>query len=151
MRLTFTLYDVQEISSAAVRAFVATFKVTEDEDYESELLDSNNSDSDLDEFDSTQFGCGPITSEIEEMVDNTWELCDPIDHVYGPMTKVVKETVLNAKEESQCAGLHFIGDIASSEDRNLVKTCTVIAYWCCCETIKRVSPILAEATTNLMY
>ena len=154
MRLTFTLYDVQEISSSAYRAFISTFRYqSEESDYESDYdFNSDNSDSDLSDFDPDIFGCGEITPEVESMVENTWEICNPLDKVYGGTTsKLIKETVNTATEETQCAGLKFFKAITPGEDRNLIETCTEICFWCCCETVKKVSPIIAEATTNLMY
>lgn len=150
MRLTFTLYDVQEISGSAYRAFISTFK------YQSEESDSDfesvNSDSDLSDFDTNIYGCGEITPEVESMVGNNWEICNPLDEVYGTTTsRLIKETVNTATEETQCAGLKFFQDITPGEDRSLIATCTEISFWCCCETIKKVSPVIAEATTNLMY
>lgn len=86
------------------------------------------------------------------MVEETWEICNPLDQVYGaPTSEVIKETVLTATEETQCAGLKFFNIIAPGEDRNLIEVCTEICFWCCCETIKKVSPILSDATSNLMY
>jgi len=148
MRLTFTLYDAQEISSTAYRAFVSTFRSKSDE-FES---DFSQSDSDLSDFDSDIFGCGDITPEVENMVENSWEMCDPLGEVYGTTTsELIKGTVSSATEESQCAGLHFFKDITPGEDRSLITTCTAVCYWCCCETVKKVSPIIAEATINLIY
>lgn len=150
MRLIFTLHDVQEISSSAYHAFISTFHYHSDEsDYD---FVGDDSDSDLSDFDPDTFGCGEITPEIERFVENNWEICDPLDEVYGTTTsKLIKETVSTATEETQCAGLKLFNDMTTGEDRNLIGTCTVIAYWCCCETIKKVSPIIAGASTNLMY
>nr|YP_010283131.1 hypothetical protein MKU15_pgp060 [Nitzschia traheaformis]ULD15895.1 hypothetical protein [Nitzschia traheaformis] len=150
MRLTFTPYDVQEISSSAFRAFISTFI------YESEESDSgsksDNSDSELSDFDPEIFGCGEITPEVENIVENTWEICNPLDEVYGATTSnLIKETVQTATEETQCAGLKIFKAITPGKDRNLIETCTEISFWCCCETVKKVSPIIAEATNNLMY
>ena len=115
-------------------------------------LNSDNSDSDLSDFDSDLFGCGEITHDIENMVEDTWEICHPIDEVYGGTTsKLIKETVMTATEESQCAGLKFFKEITPGKDRTLIETCTEICFWCCCETVKKVSPIISEATNNLMY
>jgi len=150
MRLTFTLYDIQEISVSAYSAFVSTFRYQAEESDSN--FDSDQSDSDLSDFDPDLFGCGEITREVESMVENTWEICDPLDEVYGTTTsKLIKETVMTAKEETQCAGLNFFKAITPGEDRSLIATCTEISFWCCCETIKKVSPIIAEATSNLMY
>lgn len=150
MKLTFSSSDVLEISGTAYRAFISTFryKSTEsDSDF-----DSDNSDSDLSDFDPDIFGCDEITPGVESMIENTWEICNPLDEVYGATTsKLIKETVNTATEETQCAGLKFFKAITPGEDRNLIETCTEISFWCCCETIKRVSPIIAEATSNLMY
>ena len=86
------------------------------------------------------------------MVEDAWGFCDPLDEVYGTTTsKLIKDTVKTATEETQCAGLKLFKDITPGDDRNLIETCTGVAYWCCCESIKKVSPIIAEATTNLMY
>jgi len=49
MKLTFTLYDVQEISSSAYRAFISTFRY-QLEEFDSDF-NSDNSDSDLSDFD----------------------------------------------------------------------------------------------------
>lgn len=150
MKLTFTLHDAQEISSSACRAFISTFHYQLDESDSD--FDSDNSDSDLSDFDPDIFGCGEITPEVERMVENNWEICDPLDEVYGRTTsKLIKETVSTATEETQCAGLKFFNAMTPGEDRGLIATCTGIAYWCCCETIKKVSPIISEATSNLIY
>lgn len=109
-------------------------------------------DSDLSDLDPDIFDCGEISPEVESMVENTWEVCNPLDQVYGTTTsKLIKETVRKATEESQCAGLKFFKDMTPGEDRSLIKTCTEISFWCCCETIKKISLIIAEATSNLMY
>jgi len=155
MRLTFTLHDVKEISTSIYRAFISTFiyeSEESDSDFDSDNLDSDLSDSDLSDFDPDIFGCGEITPEIESMVENTWEICDPLDKVYGATTsEIIKETVKKATEETECAGLKFFNVITPGEDRNLIETCTEIGFWCCCETVKKMSLIIAEATNNLMY
>ena len=135
MRLTFTLHDVQKISGSAYRAFISTF-----------LYPLEKSKSDI-------FGCGEITPDVESMVENSWEICNPLDDVYGTTTsKIIRETVTTATEEIQGVGLKLFGAIITpGEDWGLITTCTEIAFWCCCETIKKVSPVLAEATSNLMY
>jgi hypothetical protein len=149
MRLTFTLHDAQEISSSAYRAFISTFRYNSNES-DSDLSDSDSSD--LSDFDPDIFGCGDITPEVESMVKNTWEICDPLGEVYGTTTsEIIKETVTSATEEAQCAGLNFFKDITQGEDRDLIATCTAVSYGCCCETVKKVSPIIAEATSNLFY
>ena len=146
MKMTFTLYDIKEISCSTYRAFISTFK------YQSEESDSVNSDSELSDFDPEIYGCGEITPEVESIVSNNWRICDPLDEVYGnTASKLIKETVNTATEETQCAGLKFFKHITPGEDRDLISICTDISFWCCCETIKRVSSIIAEATTNLMY
>ena len=147
MRLTFTLHDVQEISFNTYRGFISTFN------YVSEESKSDSSDeSDLYDFDPDLFGCGEITPEIEKMVENTWEIYDPLTEVYDITTlALIKETVTSSTEETQCAGLHFFKDMAPGEDRDLITTCTVLAHWCCCKTVKKVSPIIAEETSNLFF
>jgi len=152
MKLSFTLYDAQEISSSAYRAFISTFRYQSGESDSDSDFDSDNSDSDLSDFDPDIFGCGEITPEVERMVENNWEICDPLDEVFGTTTsELIKKTVNTATEETQCAGLKFFNDMTPGEDRGLIATCTGISYWCCCETIKKVSPIIAEANNILMY
>lgn len=149
MKLAFNLHDAQEISVSAYRAFISTFYYQSDSSDSD--FDSDNSDSDLSDFDPDTFGCGEITPAIESMVENNWNICNPLDEVYGPTTsKLIKDTVSTVKEETQCAGLKFFRDITPGEDRSLIETCTEVAFWCCCEAVKKVSPIIAEATTNLM-
>jgi hypothetical protein len=148
MKLSFTLNDATEISGYAFRAFITTFN------YYSAESDSDNSESDLSDFDSDMFGCGDITPEVENMVQDTWEVCTPLDEVYGrTSSEIIKKTIITATEETECAGLKFFNYITPAEpgeNRNLIATCTEICFWCCCETIKKVSPIIAEATTNLI-
>jgi hypothetical protein len=152
MRLTFTLYDVQEISTSAYHAFISTFRYQSESEESDSDFNSDNSDSDLSDLDLDMFGCGEITPEVESMVENSWEICSPIDQVYGATTsKLIKETVTTATEETQCAGLKLFKHITPGSDRSLIDTCTAICFWCCCETVKKVSPIIAEATNNLMY
>lgn len=151
MKLAFNLHDVQEISGSFYTAFVSTFHYKESEESDFDF-ESDNSDSDLSDFDSKIFECGEITPEVETFVENSWEICKPLDEVYGTTTStVIQETITTATEESQCVGLKVFTYLTPGEDRNLIATCTEISFWCCCETIKKVSPIIAEATTNLIY
>ena len=104
MKLTFTLYDVQEISGSAYRAFLSTFTYQLEESNSD--FKSDKSDSDLSDFDPDIFGCGKIRPEVESMVENTLETCNPLSKVYGKTTsELIKETVKTATEETQCAGL----------------------------------------------
>ena len=155
MRLSFTLKDVQEISSTAYTAFISTFKYQSEESVESDSdFNCDNPDSDLSDFDPDIYGCGEITPEVENFVENTWEICDPINEVYGEDTSdLIKKMVTKATEETQCTGLRVFNTLTEDEDRNrnLIETCTEICFWCCCETLKKVSPIISEATNNLMY
>ena len=139
--------DIKEITITAYQVFVEEFKFDSSSESESE---SNLSD--LSDFDRDGFECGEIRSEIESFVETNWEKCDPLDEIYGTTAAtIIKETVTTVKEESQCAGIKFFGYIVKGEDRNLIQTCTSVCYWCCCETLKKTSPIIAEASTNLMY
>jgi len=159
MKFAFILQDIQEISLYAGRAFISTFHCTLEESEKSDLSEKSDfsdidsdSDSDLPDFDPKTFGCGEITSEVESMVENNWEICDPLQNIYGDTAAdIIKETVKTAKEETQCAGLNFFEAITPGENRDLITTCVAVSYWCCCETVKKVSPILAKATTNLFY
>nr|ULD16166.1 hypothetical protein [Cylindrotheca closterium]ULD16257.1 hypothetical protein [Cylindrotheca closterium] len=141
----FNIQDIKEITVQAYYVFVGEFK-----------LDSNpvsdTSDSDLPDFDPDEFGCGEINSEIESFIETNWKECDPLDGIYGPTTAtVIKETVRTVKEDSQCAGIKIFDHIIKGEDQNLIGTCTNVCYWCCCEALKKTSPIIAEASINLMY
>lgn len=157
MKIAFT--DLQEITTTAVTAFISTFKYTdsnklEESDELKTYFDYDNSDSDSSDFDfdDNLFGCREVTQPVENMVRDNWELCDPLENVYGETTSnIIKDTVKTVKEESECAGLHFFGEITPGEDRTLISICTEISYWCCCETLKKASPIISEAASNLMY
>jgi hypothetical protein len=144
MRLAFTLTDVQEISTTAVRAFVSTFH------YKSDELDDSSS-SDLEDFDPSTYGCGEITESVETMVETYSKNCSPLKEIYGSTeSEIIKKTIMTASEETQCAGLKFFNDMTPGEDRNLITSCITVCYWCCCNGIKKVSPIIAEATANLL-
>ena len=67
------------------------------------------------------------------------------------MSGNMKPTVTAATEETQCAGLNFFKDIKQGEERDLIPTCIAVSYWCCYETVKKVSPIITEATSNLFF
>lgn len=108
--------------------------------------------SDLPDFNPEQFGCGEITRDVEEFVENNWEECKPLDDVFGITTYTVIKTIIKTvKEETQRAGLKLMDSIAKGEYQTLIQTCTSISYWCCCEALKKVSPIIAKATNNLIY
>ena len=86
------------------------------------------------------------------MVENTWEICNPLEEVYGTTaSERIKQTLTTATEDTQCALLHFFKRMTPSEDRSLVELCIQITFWCYCESIKKISPIIAETTNNLMY
>ena len=93
----FKLYDIQEISYYAGKAFLSTMLYLVDEsDSES---DSNLSDfdSEVSDFDADKFECGEITPEIKNLVDDQWYICDPLDEVFGPTTSdIIKDTVRQA-------------------------------------------------------
>ena len=73
------------------------------------------------------------------MVKNNWEICDPLDEIYGTTTsKLIKETVNTVTKETTCAGFKFFNAITPGEDQSLIETCIGISYWRCCETIKKV-------------
>ena len=95
-----------------------------------------------------------VDGDLEQLSASAWEICDPINEVYGEDTSdLIKKMVTKATEETQCTGLRVFNTLTEDEDRNrnLIETCTEICFWCCCETLKKVSPIISEATNNLMY
>ena len=143
MRLTFTRSDIKEISETAYYTFLGEFWV---------VSDSDDSESEEFDLDLDNFECDEITSEVEQMVENNWEACNPLEGVYGTtIYDLIKETVKTVNEKTQCAGLKFFNHITTSEDQNLIRTYTSVAYCCCCESLKKISPIIAEASTILMY
>ena len=63
------------------------------------------------------------------MVENSWEICNSLDKVYGAATfEIIKEAVNIETEETQCAELNFFKDIIPDKDPNLIKTCTEIFF-----------------------
>lgn len=137
MRLTFTLTDVQEISASAVRAFVSTFHYISDE---SDHLDSDLSSSDLDDFDPSTYGCGEITESVENFVETSLEICNPLEAIYGKRgSEIIKETISIGTEETQCARLKFFSDMTPGENRNLITSSTAVCSWCCSGTFKKVN------------
>ena len=153
--------DLYEISFYIMKGFWSTFPFIGDEsdsdiekDSESDSSDlSDSSDTDLNPLDLGGFECGEITEEIEEMVSEVSSDCVPLEMIYGDTAAgIIKETIKSSTEETQCVGIRILGKIIppKEENENLHKACTETAFWCCCETLKRVSPIIAEATVNLL-
>lgn len=75
MTLTFTRSDIKEISETAYYTFIGEFRVNSDPSFPDDS-ESESFDLDLDDF-----GCGEITSEVKEMVETNWEVCDPLEGV----------------------------------------------------------------------
>ena len=51
------------------------------------------------------------------MVENTWEICNPLDEAQWATTaKIIKETVNTAIKEGQCARLKFFKNITPGEN-----------------------------------
>lgn len=148
MKLSF-INDIVEISESAYIAFLSTLPSLSDDDA-SDLSDASLS-SDIEQLDLSAYGCNDITKPVERMVEANYEVCKPLEGIFGTTeAKIIKETLATAEEETQCVGLNLFKHITSGEDRNLIATCTTICYWCCCETIKKTSPIIAKATLNLL-
>ena len=150
MKLTFTLQDLREITFYTYSGFVSTFKGPENNQQESEDL------SNYDSYDPEPecYGCDQITDQVERLVDQTWHMCKPLDEVYGTNTaNYIKNTVTSPINEEECFSLFFFEAMfaGKGEKSKLTGLCTEVAYWCCCETIKKVSPILRSATVNLFY
>ena len=101
MKLTFTITDIQEISTSAYYAFISTFNYISDDS-------DSSSESDLEDFDPNKYGCDEITESVENMVESYSEICHPLEAVYGKSgSAIIKDTIVTATEESQCAGLKF--------------------------------------------
>ena len=81
----------------------------------------------MSDFDPDEFGCGKISSEIEDFVENNWKECDPLDEIYGTtisnIINIIKQPVKTLKEERQCAGIKFFNSIIKGENQNLIETC----------------------------
>ena len=100
---------------------------------------------------NSNYGCGQITEAVENVVETYSENCNPLQAVYGKSgSKIIKKTISTSTEKSQCSGLTFFNSSTPGDDRNVIESCTAGWYWCCCETIKKVSPIIAGATVNLL-
>ena len=143
--------DIREISIVTYQEVRLGFGGKSDSETDSENLDFSDSDSsDYDWEDNSNYICGDITTEIEQLVDENWRSCHPIEDMFGETASAIKSSVLHPKDEGSCVGIKMLGGITNGEDRSLIATCTDVCFWCCCETIKRVSPVIAEATTNLI-
>lgn len=149
MKLPF-IKDIVEISESAYIAFLDTLpSLSDDDDDTSDILDSSSSE--MEDLDLSNFGCNEITDSVERMVEENSEICKPLEEVYGITgSQIIKKTILTATEETQCAGIKVFNHITPGEDRNLIGLCSEICYWCCCETITKVSPVIAGATINLL-
>lgn len=120
----FTRSGIEEISKKAYYIFIGEFRVSSDPS------DSpDDSDPESFDLDRNRFGCDKITSQVEEMVETNWEVYDSLEGVYGTtISDLIKKTVKTVEEESQCARLKFFNHITPGEDRNLIETCTAVAY-----------------------
>lgn len=150
-----TRQDVQEIGGHAFRAFVSTFKYEDREDGLSDseevmIGDMEMSDaSDIDTFDPLH--CNEITKSVEEMVDDSWKDCQPLENVFGKSSaSLIKRAISQPTDDADCVGINVHKALTSGEDRNLISSCTAVCYWCCCETLHRVSSTIANATLNLI-
>ena len=62
----------------------------------------------------------------------------------------MKDTIIIATEETQCAGFKFFNDMTSSEDQPLTTNSKALWYWCCFNIIKKIDPIIDESTIQLL-
>jgi hypothetical protein len=160
MKIPFLRYDnLKEISTGVYEGFVSTFYKNEidsesDPDFDSDIDSPDPSDfdsSDWDDLDLSPHQCSEVTESVEEMVKTVSDICHPLEDVYGTTAGgIMKETIRTATEETECVGLRFFADITPGEDRTLIESCATVCYWCCCETIQKVSPVIAGATINLL-
>ena len=97
------------------------------------------------------YGCDEIGLEAEMTVEDNWEDCHPLESIFGTTgSEIVEGTIKTATEETECVGIKAFSHLIPGEDRDLIATCATVCYWCCCETIKKVSPLIANATINLL-
>lgn len=150
-RITFfSADDIKEICTTAKTTFIKEICFNAEDHSDEEQGDSDSYD--LDPFDPGIYGCGEITKDVEEFVEDRVELCKPLKEIFGSTaSESFKSAMENPKEESECAAIRVYNHILHpAQDQKLVHTCTEICYWCCCESLKKVSPIIAEATFNLL-
>lgn len=84
----------------------------------------------LDEVsDFSDFGYEEISSEIEELVSESTDLCRLLEEFFGDdASKILKTTVITATEETECIRINFFKSMTLCEDRALIKTCTSVCY-----------------------
>ena len=150
--------DFGEIKVYIIKTVVEEFKMSPNSDTDSDsgpTIGDIEGNSDLSDFDPSTYGCKEITPAIEKMVEDNWQDCDPLEGVYGSTVATqIKDIVKKAKEsndDANCAGINFYNDVCNTKDSSLFHTCTAVSYWCCCNVINKVSPIIADATIGLKY
>ncbi len=150
-----TWEDVREISGYAGKAFIRTFDYIDSSD---EKENSDSSDTGVCELESDNPVCPDVSPATEELVKQNWQICDPLEDIFGEkLSSTVKETVTSPNNEAECDSLKLIGFFASPDengqekDTEVLAFCSTLASLCCCETLKRASPIIAQATANLFY
>jgi hypothetical protein len=104
---------------------------------------------------SDDFRCGEITPDVEDFVVRTVDSCRPLESVFGKQgAKFARLSITEPKDEDSCVTMKVIGHLLKDSkiptDNNLIDICSTLTYWCCCETVKKVSPVIAKATLNLI-
>lgn len=112
-------------------------------------------DSDSEGEDSFKPLCNKPNELIEEYVEENVDNCKPLERVFGSsIGKIMKDQIRKpVKEESECNSLSLLSRLMLTDDqeeRNLLEMCGYICYQCCCETVNHLSPIIADATINLL-
>jgi hypothetical protein len=163
-------FNLKIIAKNVFPGFKASFGLTkwfligdDDSDSETELDSDSDFETDDDIWDSP-FKCKPITPEVERFVDENVDLCIPLEDKLGNYAGAFKNMIQTAKTDEDCIGLNVFGQALKSAKEMMIEennqcplyseaageTCMAICYWCCCETVKKVSPVIAKATINLL-
>lgn len=63
------------------------------------------------------------------MVENNWGLCNSLDYIYSTeASKLIKDTLNIATEDTQCASLKFFADITPGDNRSLIEVCAEVSF-----------------------
>lgn len=140
--------DIAEITYFAFRAFIGTYSINSEHNGVDDLGSDSESSTD---YDPAPYECNEINELAEDFVQHFSSDCKPLENVYGETASdLIKTTIRSANQEADCVGLKVFAEITPGEDRNLIHTCALVVHYCCCETVKKISPIIASATINLI-
>ena len=168
-------FNLKVIAENVLPGFKASFGLTkrllmgsDDSDSESDSETELDSDSDFptdDEIWDSPFKCKPITEEVEKFVEDNVDSCIPLEDQIGNYGGVIKNMIKTAKTDDDCITISAFGQVVKNaqeifaEETNrqcpiyllvTTDTCLSVCYWCCCNVLEQVSPVIAKATINLL-